>query len=247
MSTNADENIEQPSQDAVEQVQQPEFALIFELETVAVAGRAALFDLLKQVMAKSKIELTRAAFSRNCLSVDAESCIPQLLEDIGSDKLVLEKVVKQGTEGMAAYFSSDDTVLNDGLGKLIDIALAEGLAVFAVSSEPEEVGVALLQKLGLEEKGVTLFSCGARDGAAVSADACMKITKVFPGTSRHCLFLGSSSTACRAAMVANMRCIGVPDAYTVFQDFSGADFVQEPGNDWDMNILREHLAPEAGV
>ncbi len=33
--------------------------------------------------------------------------------------------------------------------------------------------------------------------------------------------------ACKSAMSADLRCVAVPDSFTAFQDFSGADLILE--------------------
>ena len=53
---------------------------------------------------------------------------------------------------------------------------------------------------------------------------------------RRCVALVSSAGACRAALAAGMRCIGVPDEFTAYQYFGGADFLV---NKLDERVLRD--------
>ena len=82
----------------------------------------------------------------------------------------------------------------------------------------------MIGKLGLGDD-VTPRSCAVNGRDFPTADAWLKIAKQLGTKPQLCIVLASRSTACKAALSAGMRCIVIPDQYTSFQDFGGADFV----------------------
>ncbi len=48
----------------------------------------------------------------------------------------------------------------------------------------------------------------------------------------------------KAALSAGMRCVVVPDEFTVFQDFSGADVILDLESEFDPDELLNMLCPQ---
>ena len=59
----------------------------------------------------------------------------------------------------------------------------------------------------------------------------LKIAKAMSKSPRVCIALVSSMASCKSALSAGMRCVALPDAFTSFQDFGGADVVYEHGDE----------------
>jgi beta-phosphoglucomutase-like phosphatase (HAD superfamily) len=84
-----------------------------------------------------------------------------------------------------------------------------------------------MDKLGLDEKGTVVLSNGSQDKHLPSSDSWLKLAKSMKVPASCCVVIASSSRACKAALSAGMRCVALPDKFTSFQDFGGADFVLE--------------------
>lgn len=241
------------SQDAViedevkeEQVSSP-FALLFELEFVAVATRRAAFDILASLLKENNIDLKSVDFSRYCLHPSPNHYISNLLQAVGGKKLRDTKLISELNNGIALYHGSSEAELNPGLSKLLDLVQERGVQVGVLSSQDEASASALLGRLGFDLENLSLFAYDASDHPVFPrADMWLKVTKSLSRSPRNCLALVSSSTSAKSALSSGMRCIGVPDEFTAFQDFGGADAVLETFEDEDLAELVDLVFPAEG-
>jgi beta-phosphoglucomutase-like phosphatase (HAD superfamily) len=58
---------------------------------------------------------------------------------------------------------------------------------------------------------------------------------------RRCVTVVESAVACNAALEAGLRCVVVPNEFTAYQDFGGADQVVEDLKDVHANELQALL------
>ena len=88
-----------------------------------------------------------------------------------------------------------------------------------------------MAKLGLVEQNVQLLAFDNMDKVFPRSDTWMKIAKTASITTRKCLVLATSMIACKSAMAADMQCVAIPDEYTSYQDFSGANMILDKMED----------------
>jgi beta-phosphoglucomutase-like phosphatase (HAD superfamily) len=205
----------------------PVYAIVFQLEDVAVHGRKIAYDILKKLLGEQKIDFSIPIFSRYCLSSAPQTYLPALMEPLGIRKISAEKLVDHVTSAIAEQASSSSIKLNPGLGKILQLARERNFAVGIISTWTEETGQALLAKLGLNDLGARMFSFKDVNKAFPTADVWLKTAKAISIKPRRCLVVGGSMAVCKSAMSADLRCVAVPDDFTSFQDFSGADLILE--------------------
>ena len=234
-------------EEVVEEQQGSPFALLFELEFVAVQTRKAAFDLLTSLLKDNNIKLKPVDFSRHCLHPSANHYISNLLEAIGGKKLRDSKLISDLNSGIALYQASNEASLHPGLAQLLDIAKKRDIEIGVLSSQDEGTATALLNRLGLDAESLSLFAYDAPNHPVFPrADMWLKVTKSLGRSPRNCVALVSSSTSAKSALSSGMRCIAVPDEFTAFQDFGGADAVLDNFEDVDLNELADLLFPEEG-
>ena len=216
--------------------------LVFELEYSAIAGRAVIFDVMKNILSDRGVELTPALFSQHCIHGRLEQSIHTILETSGKTRVSEDKVVQDVSKAIRLSLADGSVGLVPGVFELLRAARDKGLPLGALSSLDEEGAQNLISRLGLDALDVQLHCYSTNDEGVPlpDADAWRRLAKRMGVSHMGTLAMASSRHACQAAMVNGMCCIATPDPYTGFQDFSGADFVidsMEPGLLDDMLAL----------
>lgn len=224
------------AQDAVTEAAAPtkSFMLIFELEQLALAGRKILFDVMKEKLGEHKLQLTLPLFTKFCSFSAPRLYIQEMLESLKDHKLQADKI---GGEIEAEYHErllAKVSGLHPTLSKIVREAPSKNIAITAISMLPRTSAESLMSKLGLTEQNVQLLAFDNVEKAFPRSDTWMKIAKTASITTRKCLVLATSMIACKSAMAADMQCIAIPDEYTSYQDFSGANLILEKIE--DLNI-----------
>jgi len=203
-------------------------AVLFDLDTVAVEGRAVVFEVLQQVLKSEGLALTAAHFSRYAAWADPACYLSELLAELGAPKHGPEAVARAVQEKLAARMA-EERKLGAGLSKLIDVAQERGMAVAGISRLPQDEAKALAERTGLTARGVQVLGFASAEKTFPGADAWLKTAKLLGKSPRGCMAVASGVIACKAALFAGMRCLAVPDAFTAHHDFSGVDCVLD---DW---------------
>jgi beta-phosphoglucomutase-like phosphatase (HAD superfamily) len=204
----------------------PVYAVLFQLEDVAVNGRNIAYEILKKTLSEQKIDFPLPIFSRYCVDSTPQAYIPALMEPLGIRKVSAEQLVEHVTLAISEQAASVGK-LNAALGKILQTARERNFALGVISTWTEETGQALLAKLGLNALGVRLFSFKDVNKVFPSADIWLKTAKAMNIKPRRCLSVCGNMAACKSAISADLRCLAVPDEFTSFQDYSGADLVLE--------------------
>lgn len=221
------------------------FALLFELEFVAMDSRQAAYDLLQNLLGEHRLELTPVLFSRYALHPSPKQYMPALLDALGAKKVNADKLATELVNGLAMYYSSNETALNPIAGQMLKLAQERGIALGVLSAQPEVAAEALIARLNLDADTMTLFAYDAAEHPVFPrADMWLKITKSLGRSPRSCVAMVGSSVSAKSALSSGMRCVALPDAFTAFQDFGGADAVLEDSSAEDLAELIELLYPE---
>jgi putative hydrolase of the HAD superfamily len=122
-------------------------------------------------------------------------------------------------------FVDGNIKLNEGMATVIDAAIADGAQIGALSVFDDKTTAKIMEKLELDKKGAETLTNGPEDKNVPSTDAWLKLAKTMKVAPSCCVAIASSSRSCKAALSAGMRCAVVPDKFTSFQDFSGADLI----------------------
>jgi HAD superfamily hydrolase (TIGR01509 family) len=205
----------------------PPYAVLFELDNVAINGRKIRFQVLKALMAKNGVELDAGTFARFCMHSAPESNVEKLVEGVGAKKLDTAKLTEEYKKNLAEAFLSKDTALAPGLQKFLENAHGRGVAIAALSAQSQETAERMLENLGLNALDIRLMVFSDTEKDFPRADAWLKVAKTLSKSPRRCIAIASSMSSCKAALSADMYSIAVPDEFTAFQDFSGANIVAD--------------------
>lgn len=198
--------------------------LFFELEYVAVNGRQFVFDTLKQVMKGKDIDVTPALFARCGLTPRPGKAIQAMIESSGRNLTTADQLTEQAESLLVKAFS-EKAVLNKDLPAIIKTAQGMNIQVVALSAWPEAVAKELMKKTGLDAMGVDLVAMDSMDPIFPRADHWLRILKQRGQDETPVIAIVASRAACKGALTAGATCIALPDAYTAFEDFTGAKIV----------------------
>jgi beta-phosphoglucomutase-like phosphatase (HAD superfamily) len=215
-------------------------AIIIELESTATGGRRAAFDIIKHELGGSPV--THAVFSRHGAQTSPRFYLDGLVEQVGSQGSVaaLKDTVMRK---LAERLSSDKVSLAPGLEKLLTTAAQQGCKIGVVTSLPEDAAQVVFDRLGLGAKGAHLFPVIGHEEHFPGADVWLKVAKGVGRASRHCIAVVDCQFSCKTALSAGMRCLVVPDEFTSYQDFGGADIVLDSWDDMSAKEILASLTP----
>lgn len=219
------------------------YALLFELEGAAVQGRQAEYDALQSVLSGHKVKLNPHTFARHCLNINPSVYLSSLIEACGGKGAASAELVEEIKNGVALFLSSDEAILNPVLAQLLSTAHKRGLEHACVTAVKESAVKALLSKWGEPIQSSRVLSVETNGRWYPRSDVWVKAAKTLSRTPRQCIAVVGSHYSMRAALAAGMRCIVIPDSFTSFQDFSGADAVVDNVADLDAAKLLDLLAP----
>jgi beta-phosphoglucomutase-like phosphatase (HAD superfamily) len=212
--------------------------LFFELEYVAVNGRQIMFDVLKQVMKSKDIDVTPALFARCGLTPRPGKAIQSMIEASGRNLTTGDQLTEQAETIIVKAFA-DKVVLNKDLAAIIRAAQERNIQVVALSAWPDVAAKELMKKTGLDGMGVDLVAMDSTDPIFPRADHWLRILKQRGQEEIPAIAIVASRAACKGALTAGATCIALPDAYTAFEDFTGAKVVLDTLGDLSAKELFE--------
>jgi len=210
--------------------------LFFELEYVAVNGRQIMFDVLKQVMKSKDIEVTPALFARCGLTPRPGKAIQSMIEASGRNLTTGDQLTEQAENLLVKAFA-DKAVLNKDLPALIKAAKDRNIQAVALSAWPDAAAKELMKKTGLDELGVDLVAMDSVDPIFPRADHWLRILKQRGQENIPLIAIVASRAACKGALTAGATAIALPDAYTAYEDFTGAKVVLDTLGDMSAKEL----------
>jgi beta-phosphoglucomutase-like phosphatase (HAD superfamily) len=199
---------------------------MIELDTVALDGRKVAFDVMKSILAEKDIALTPLLYSRYCLYPPAKRFLPALLKAVGKTRLSEDKLAAEITEGIGHCLVEAAAKPKPGLAKLIAKAAAHGARLGALSCQSSETAKTIAERLGLVAAGAHVQTTPNPDVSdAPESDGWRALGRSLGVPSPSCLALASSRAMALGAISIGMACAVAPDAFTGFQDFTGADLI----------------------
>ena len=215
-----------------------------ELETVAVRGRPVMYAVLKKLLKGEGVSLTPVLFSRFCLDRPPREFLPALLEVSGKKAKSGAALAADFEKRFRASLIEEGLSLDTGAKRLLDFAAAQSRRVGVLSRLDRDGAAALAQSLGFTDSGVCVMSYPSVDRPFPIVDAWLTLAREMGLRPAACTAVVTSSAACTAALAARMFCVAVPDEYTAFQDFGGADAVVESLDD---DVVQRVLSRRQGV
>ncbi|MBN1558540.1 MAG: hypothetical protein JW951_10400 [Lentisphaerae bacterium] len=200
-------------------------AILVELENVAFPGRQITFDVMRSVLSEKDVALTPLLYTRYCLYPPVTRGLTPLLKAAGRQRLSESKLAAEISEGIRHCLLNAAGKPGDGIAALLREAPQRHVAVGALSSLNRADAVALAGKLGLSEPDARVESCRTGEAVDPDGDAWLALCKRLHIPPTQCLAAVSSAAAARGALAAGMSCAVIPDTFTEFQDFAGADLL----------------------
>lgn len=216
-------------------------AIIVELESTATGGRRAAFDIIKHELGGG-INLSHAVFAHYGGQTSPRFYLDGLAEQLGVQGSV-EALKDTVMRKLAERLASDKVALPAGLDKLLNAGVQQGCKIGVVTSLPEDAAQIVFDRLGLAAKGAHLFPVIGHEEHFPGADVWLKVAKGVGRASRHCIAVVDCQFSCKTALSAGMRCLVLPDEFTSYQDFGGADLILDSWDDMSAKEILSALTP----
>ena len=200
--------------------------LVFELEKLAMPGQRLLFEACQKVLKDKQVALTPVLWSRFGLATPLAQGLGRLLAMLDKKALVADKLARAIQDIFFREIARPAVKLNAALNTLLTEAAKLNIKIGALSFLPDEQAQALLVHLGLQER-VCLCVVQKAAVSVPTPDCWLMTCKAIGVPARRCVAVVESTVACNAALEADLRCVVVPDEFTAYQDFGGADQVVE--------------------
>ena len=202
-------------------------ALIFEMDNVALGARRIRYEVLAGILQEQGIELTPVLYSRYCLHPAPSAFMPSFLKLMNYKAAAPAQVIERVMGETVSRLMQKTTVVNEGLIKWIQAAAGRGAAVACVSMLPQESADAVAAHLGFDRWDVRVFSGqpNGEDRSFPRAEHWLRMSKAIERNPTRCLALVSSMFTAKTALAAMMNVVAVPDEFTEYQDFGGANLV----------------------
>lgn len=210
--------------------------LVFELEQLAVPGQRLLFEACQKVLKDKQIALTPVMWSRFGLGAPLAEALTRLLAMADRKSPAGDKLALEVQDLFLRAIARPSVKLNGALEELLTAAARSNIKAGALSFLPGERAQALLGHLGLQER-VGLQVVSKTGIVAPTPDAWLMTCKAIGVPARCCVALVSSALANNAALEAGVRSVVIPDEFSAYQDFGGADLVVEDLKDVQVKAL----------
>ena len=211
----------------------------FEFEHGIFNGRRLMFEAAKKARHEKDIALTPVLFSRFCLNPLPHAFVPALLEHF-QKKLSAEKIARDIDEEYRSLMAGKKAVANERLTHFISQAVKAHHRAAAFTLLEEKNARTLADRAGLE---IALLPSKLIGAPVPSADTWMRLVKFTNADPKQCIPFVTSGLSCRSAVVAGLHSVAMPDEFTDFQDYAGADISPESDEALSLHGLLEIMQP----
>ena len=200
-------------------------AILIEMENVAFRGRQLFHDVLEKVLNDKGMKLEPEIFSRYCLDAPSRQFVTCLLKSTNKPKLSEDKLLSDILDALKVALNGK-LKIETAFKELIKVAEEKAL-IGGLSSLDKDAAVRLMTDLGLPGMDSRILSCADEHKNFPGANMWMKLANSMRIPSSRCVAIATSAASCNSALAARMRIVAIPDKFTSFQDFGGADAVFE--------------------
>lgn len=206
-------------------------AILLELDTVALAGRSLLFDIVKKRLSDEDVTLNDKLFIRYCVDVAPNAFVKDLIASSGKTKISDSKVTESVQQAFRVKLAAEAGSIPAGLRKILDHARSRQHEVGILTTLDAESVAPAAEALGITDASKCVLSFNGDSHPTPTAHEWLRLTKQMAIRPNACLAIVSSMRSCKAALAAGIRSIVMCDRFTTFQDFGGADYVVPALND----------------
>ena len=199
--------------------------LVFELETVAFNGGQVMYEILANLFKARDFKLTPELFTRFGLARPAPRTINRMLSALELNKTGVEALSAEIAQQFPRKLAQTKPV--PAVLKLLNEAARQSIPLGAIIACPAPQAQDLLKLLAVKSE-ITLLSLPSANGnGRPRADTWVKLAHQMQAVPAQCVALTNCAPSTRAAIVAGMHAVAIPDTYSAYQDFGGADMVFE--------------------
>jgi len=222
--------------------QKPATGLVLELEFMLFPGRQLTYEAFSSALKNSQVTLDQAAFSRYCLQRSTEKSLPGLLVALGKKGLVAETIAVKIKKQLESSLNDSACQPVPGLMALLKKASDNNIKIGLLSFLPEENARRLMERVPLNQSATCLHVMKKQADDLPTPDSWLSLLKSMDVAPRCAIALVDGATACKSALAVGMCCGVVPDCFTAWQEFTGADFVVENAADLKLNEISALLS-----
>lgn len=226
----------------IKEDQKPAVGLVLELEFMLFPGRQLTFAAFRSVLKNSQITLEQAAFSRYCLQRPTEKSLPGLLTALGKKGTATETIAAKIKKQFESSLNDSACQPASGLMALLKKASDNNFKIGLLSFLPEENARQLMERVPLNQSAICLHVMKKEADDLPTPDSWLSLLKFMDVTPRCAVALVDGATGCKSALAVGMCCGAVPDCFTAWQEFTGADFVAENAADLKLNEISALLS-----
>jgi len=225
-----------------DQDQKPAVGLVLELEFMLFPGRQLTYKAFNSVLKDHQVALDQAAFSRYCLQRSTEKSLPGLLATLGKKGPAVETVAAKIKKQFESSLGASACQPVPGLMNLLKKAFDNNFKIGLLSFLTEDVARQLMERVPLDPSAVCLHVMKKEADDLPTPDSWLSLLKSMQVAPRCAIALVDGATACKSALAVGMYCGVVPDSFTAWQEFTGADFVVENADDLKLNEITALLS-----
>ncbi len=216
----------------------PQCGLIFEFDDIALGARAIRYEILKGILGEQGIDFPEPLFLRHCLATLPAAYLPGLLDALQYTSATPEQVAKRLVGETTSRLMQKDATIRADLVPWLDAALSRHFNIVGVSILPSAESIA--QHLDFARWNARILVAAPTDTSMQQADLWLRAAKTAERNPKNCLAIVSGAESAKGALAAGMNLLAVPDAFTDFQDFGGANAVCDSLKDLvPANFFRE--------
>lgn len=216
--------------------QKPPTALVLELEFMLFRGWQLMYKAFSSVLKNHSIAFNQIMFSRYCLPRTIEAGLQNLLLALGKKELAAQNIAEKIKQLFLSSLMASSAQPSPGIMALFKKAAENNIKIGLLSFLPPENNEQLLKRLSLKQPAFLQVVKKEADYLP-TADIWLSLLKAMSVLPRCAIALVNSAPACKSALAVGMRCCAVPDLFTDWQDFSGADLVKENISDLKLNEI----------
>jgi beta-phosphoglucomutase-like phosphatase (HAD superfamily) len=213
--------------------------VLLELEYGLVQGREHLFAAASGVLKEKGVSLTASDFCRTGLKCHPSHVAERLISGLKIANANAGDLNTAIVESFHKILLSSCTAPGAKAAAILAEARRMNAQVAVISSLPEEVAQELLAKINTGGIPIKLIATDEPDRVFPRVETWMRAARALNRPPAVCFAIASSQEACKSALAAGMKSVAMPDAFTSFQDFSGADTVIDSDDENPAERLRE--------
>ena len=198
-------------------------ALLFEFDHLVAGVREATFEILTRMFEGT--DFSALHISRFGLNVPPQKMIENLQDALNHKKGPAKKLAEELISGIQMHLETEVIQVSDALRDVIVQAREREMPVYALTALPEDARDALGDRLDLPGLGIEYVPFGVGLEPYPRADAWLKVSKDHDIIGPQSIALTTSHAALKSVLTAGIHCVAIPDRFTEFQDFGGAQAV----------------------